>query len=387
MSDENTGERPADSAAPAEHSVANHVVAAHLVAEIIAVEAVTDDVDAVEVAGEPDSAPAADIDVVADIDVPGDADVADAYVADDADVADGADMVDGADVADETNVPGDADVADDGEVAGDAEVELTEVVEADGSIAEIVYEADPVLLAAVDQARAALAEITPATSIGELIGHVVEGEHVLSLHFASTLSGYPDWHWAATVARTADDAAPTVLEVELLPGEGAILSPAWVPWADRVTPESLIDDSENEFADDDDDSADEADGRAGGDDSEDEDYDSADSSADDDDDDDDDDDSDDDDDDDSDDDDDDSDDDELDAEEVAARALRRDRDGIDIDTIAEEGLDIDGLDAGELDHLRLIDDIDDAIELTEEALATEDGSDEDPHGPEIDRTY
>ena len=48
-----------------------------------------------------------------------------------------------------------------------------------------VFEADPVLLAAVDQARGALLEITPASTIGAVVGHTVHDEHVLSLHFAS----------------------------------------------------------------------------------------------------------------------------------------------------------------------------------------------------------
>ncbi|PPF79003.1 DUF3027 domain-containing protein [Subtercola sp. Z020] len=207
------------------------------------------------------------------------------------------------------------------------------MAEADGSIAEIVYEADPVLLAAVEQARSALAEITPADTIGELIGHEVEGEHVLSLFFASRLAGYPDWHWTATLSRVSDTDEPSVLEVELLPGEASVLSPAWVPWADRLSSDAIVDESESEFDDDDtddDETDDDETGDADADDADDaagEGY-GDDSGIDD---------SDDDDSDDDDSDDDDSDD--PDDEEVAALALRRDRDGIDIDTIAEEGFE------------------------------------------------
>lgn len=93
---------------------------------------------------------------------------------------------------------------------------------------------DPVLLASGDLARAALLEITPATSIGGPVGHVVEGEHVLSLLFACTLPGYPGWHWSATLARVDENTAPTVLEVELTPGEDALLAPGWVPWSQRM---------------------------------------------------------------------------------------------------------------------------------------------------------
>ncbi|UFS59610.1 DUF3027 domain-containing protein [Subtercola endophyticus] len=372
---------------------------AEVVEEVLAVEAVTLDAEFVEVATEPSSqpetdstgrdaeSPAADVDATAP--------ESDAYSPETDSTAADADSTQPD--ADSTEPDADSTEPDADSVVpeGDTEYEVAEVVEPDGSIAEVVYEADPVLLAAVDQARSALAEVTPASSIGELIGHIVEGEHVLSLLFESKLAGYPDWHWTATLSRTGADGdgdgeggEPNVLEVELLPGDGSILSPAWVPWADRVTPESLIDDSENEFADDDvdDDVDDDAD-----DDDDDDDDESDDAHADDSDGDDDDDSDDDDDDDDSDDDEDEDDEgDDVAPEVVAALALRRDRDGIDIDTIAEEGLDIDGLDEGELDSQRLIEKLDDAVGLSEESLAVhpdfDDTLEEDPDA-EVDRTY
>ena len=90
------------------------------------------------------------------------------------------------------------------------------------------------LVASVPLARAALTEITPESTIGEPLGHVVEGEGVVSLHFASSLAGYPGWHWTVTVGRADDDAQPTVLEAELMPGEDALLAPDWVPWSERL---------------------------------------------------------------------------------------------------------------------------------------------------------
>lgn len=90
------------------------------------------------------------------------------------------------------------------------------------------------LLAAVPLARAALAEITPEATIGEPAGHVVEGEGVVSLWFEASLAGYPGWHWTVTVGRADDDAQPTVLEAELMPGDGALLAPDWVPWSERL---------------------------------------------------------------------------------------------------------------------------------------------------------
>jgi hypothetical protein len=93
--------------------------------------------------------------------------------------------------------------------------------------------ADEVLLASVDLARGALLEVTPAETVGSMIGHVVEAEQVLTLHFASDLAGYPGWHWSVTVARV-EGGEPTVLETELLPGESALLAPEWVPWSERL---------------------------------------------------------------------------------------------------------------------------------------------------------
>ena len=94
-------------------------------------------------------------------------------------------------------------------------------------------QADEVLLGSVAIAQRALLEVTAPETVGSIIGHVVDGEHVLSLHFASDLAGYPGWHWSVTLARTEGD-EPTVLETELLPGERALLAPEWVPWSERL---------------------------------------------------------------------------------------------------------------------------------------------------------
>lgn len=82
-------------------------------------------------------------------------------------------------------------------------------------------------------ARTALAEITTAQSVGALAGVTEEGDGVVSLAFACTSPGYPGWHWTVSIAQLPD-AEPSVLEAELLPGDGALLAPDWVPWADRL---------------------------------------------------------------------------------------------------------------------------------------------------------
>ncbi|NUU07660.1 DUF3027 domain-containing protein [Leifsonia sp. C5G2] len=114
----------------------------------------------------------------------------------------------------------------------DAPAEGVEAREAAEPEVELV--ADPELVAAVPLARQALAEITPERTIGEPLGHVVEAPGVVSLLFASLLPGYPDWRWTVTVGRTGDDEEPTVLEAELMPGDGSLLAPDWVPWSERL---------------------------------------------------------------------------------------------------------------------------------------------------------
>ena len=96
-----------------------------------------------------------------------------------------------------------------------------------------VAEADERLVAAHDQARAALLEITSEWTVGAPAGYTLEEGGVVSLRFENRLAGYPGWFWTVSVARVEGE-DPTVLEVELLPGDGALLAPEWVPWAVRL---------------------------------------------------------------------------------------------------------------------------------------------------------
>ncbi|MCR2762511.1 DUF3027 domain-containing protein [Microbacterium sp. zg.B48] len=82
-------------------------------------------------------------------------------------------------------------------------------------------------------ALAALREITPASTIGELAQSTVHEDGVLTLRFDNRMQGYPGWFWTVSLAQV-EDSAPTVLEVELTPGEGALVAPDWLPWAERL---------------------------------------------------------------------------------------------------------------------------------------------------------
>lgn len=92
----------------------------------------------------------------------------------------------------------------------------------------------PELLEAHDIAMKALTEVTDLVSIGARAGHEVHDESTVTLFFESLLPGYSGWRWAATVAKVGDDEPITVLEVEQLPGDSALLAPEWVPWAVRL---------------------------------------------------------------------------------------------------------------------------------------------------------
>jgi hypothetical protein len=84
-----------------------------------------------------------------------------------------------------------------------------------------------------DLGRAALLEITSAESIGENAGSIDEADGVTTVYFDTTLSGYPGWRWTVSIAHVEGE-QPSVLETELTPGDTALLSPAWIPWVDRL---------------------------------------------------------------------------------------------------------------------------------------------------------
>ena len=100
-------------------------------------------------------------------------------------------------------------------------------------------EASAVDTALIDAARAALLETTPEDTVGEVTGLDEPSEGVVDVHFATTLPGYPGWTWTVSVSLTDGPRNPSVLELGLLPGEGALVAPEWVPWSERLRPGDL----------------------------------------------------------------------------------------------------------------------------------------------------
>lgn len=125
-------------------------------------------------------------------------------------------------------------------------------------------------------ALTALGEVAPAAQIGELVETSEPNEEgVRTLRFTADVPGHPDWFWTVWTAQV-DDAEPTVLECDLLPGEDALLAPAWIPWAERLAEfrathdrhGNLVDEEDVDEVDDDEDESEdaEAEGDAEGDD-------------------------------------------------------------------------------------------------------------------------
>ena len=99
---------------------------------------------------------------------------------------------------------------------------------------------DQACAAAGELARAAAADAAgdPAL-VGDWLRVEPDGDRVATHFFATRDRAYVGWSWAVTVARAARAKIVTVDEVVLLPGDGALLAPPWLPWSDRVRPGDL----------------------------------------------------------------------------------------------------------------------------------------------------
>ena len=89
---------------------------------------------------------------------------------------------------------------------------------------------------AVGLAHAALGQITEPLSVGEHVAARSEGERLVTHLFECNLAGYRGWRWAVTLTRPPRSRTATICELELLPGEDAVLAPTWIPWAERLRP-------------------------------------------------------------------------------------------------------------------------------------------------------
>ncbi|WIB77123.1 DUF3027 domain-containing protein [Curtobacterium sp. MCPF17_002] len=107
-------------------------------------------------------------------------------------------------------------------------------------------------------ARTALLEVTPDSTVGASVGTVDEGDGVVSVLFANRMPGYPGWRWTVSIAQVEGD-EPSVLEVELMPGDGSLVAPEWVPWSERLAEYRAGQDTEDAHDDEADDESDDDD--------------------------------------------------------------------------------------------------------------------------------
>lgn len=93
---------------------------------------------------------------------------------------------------------------------------------------------DDVSAAAAEIARAAAIEVAGEALVGDHAGVEPDGERIVTHYFECLDRAYVGWRWAVTVVRAPRAKTVTVDEVVLLPGPGALLAPAWVPWSERL---------------------------------------------------------------------------------------------------------------------------------------------------------
>ncbi|WP_067780082.1 DUF3027 domain-containing protein [Actinomyces vulturis] len=88
----------------------------------------------------------------------------------------------------------------------------------------------------INMAARALREIAADDAVGEHVASASTQQRVVTHYFKCLMPGYRGWRWAATVARAPRARKATISEMELLPGEEALLAPEWVPWSERLQP-------------------------------------------------------------------------------------------------------------------------------------------------------
>lgn len=99
--------------------------------------------------------------------------------------------------------------------------------------------ADARLVDAADFAREHLVAEVGEDSVGDPLGHLVEGDRVITHLFGCTQRGYRGWSWHVTLTRASRQKRPTVTEVVLIPSDEAIVAPEWVPYRERIQPGDL----------------------------------------------------------------------------------------------------------------------------------------------------
>jgi hypothetical protein len=121
------------------------------------------------------------------------------------------------------------------EAAADDAPAAEAVVEEEAELPDLT----PILMGAVDQARAAIVEFSGEGVVGDYLGASFDDPASVTHRFLASMAGYHGWQWAVVLATYPGADHTTVSEVVLLPGPDALLAPEWVPWHERVKPGDL----------------------------------------------------------------------------------------------------------------------------------------------------
>ncbi|MCI1983238.1 MAG: DUF3027 domain-containing protein [Bifidobacteriaceae bacterium] len=78
-----------------------------------------------------------------------------------------------------------------------------------------------------------------ADAVGDFVGRVELGDNVVDFRFVSLLAGYEKWQWALSLYHDEELDSWTVNESSLIPTEGALMPPKWIPWRERLLPSDL----------------------------------------------------------------------------------------------------------------------------------------------------
>lgn len=70
-------------------------------------------------------------------------------------------------------------------------------------------------------------------AVGSYIRTDEEEPGLRSYIFESTLRGYVGWFWSVTIYQP-EGQEPTISEVVMMPGDGALIAPKWIPWSERL---------------------------------------------------------------------------------------------------------------------------------------------------------
>lgn len=165
------------------------------------------------------------------------------HAGNDLDAADGADAVDAADATDGAeNAAGVEDAVAEGtavEAADDADARTADTDDTDGVVEQFDDEPYPKVDPKELALNVAFLVAEDETQVGNFVESIDMGDGITDFRFQAAVPGYENWQWSVTLFHDVARDVWTVCESSLIPVEGALLAPPWIPWKDRLEPSDL----------------------------------------------------------------------------------------------------------------------------------------------------